>query len=53
MKDFSELLKGNQELFAGLATDGDADRIGFSDSKRALCRFASFNIVVDAISDQV
>ena len=31
--EFSELLKNNGNLLCGLATDGDADRIGFFDSK--------------------
>ncbi len=31
--EFSELLKNNDKLLCGLATDGDADRIGFFDSK--------------------
>lgn len=31
--EFSELLKNNDNLLCGLATDGDADRIGFFDSK--------------------
>lgn len=31
--EFSELLKNNDALLCGLATDGDADRIGFFDSK--------------------
>ena len=31
--EFSELLKNNNNLLCGLATDGDADRIGFFDSK--------------------
>ncbi len=31
--EFSELIKSNDKLLCGLATDGDADRIGFFDSK--------------------
>jgi phosphomannomutase len=33
LMEFSELLKNNDQLLCGLATDGDADRIGFFDSK--------------------
>ena len=33
LMEFSELLKSNDKLLCGLATDGDADRIGFFDSK--------------------
>jgi len=31
--EFSELIKHNDKILCGLATDGDADRIGFFDSK--------------------
>jgi phosphomannomutase len=31
--EFSELIKNNDKILCGLATDGDADRIGFFDSK--------------------
>ena len=31
--EFSELIKKNDKILCGLATDGDADRIGFFDSK--------------------
>lgn len=31
--DFSAMIQGNKEILCGLATDGDADRIGFFDSK--------------------
>lgn len=32
LNEFSELIKNNPEILCGLATDGDADRIGFFDS---------------------
>jgi phosphomannomutase len=33
LMEFSELIKNNDKILCGLATDGDADRIGFFDSK--------------------
>lgn len=33
LQEFSSLIKNNAEILCGLATDGDADRIGFFDSK--------------------
>lgn len=32
LMEFSEVIKNNPEILCGLATDGDADRIGFFDS---------------------
>ena len=32
LMEFSEVIKNNSEILCGLATDGDADRIGFFDS---------------------
>ncbi len=33
LMEFSEMIGNNQQILCGLATDGDADRIGFFDSK--------------------
>ena len=33
LMEFSNLIKNNDKILCGLATDGDADRIGFFDSK--------------------